>query len=99
MRMREPAALWGSPKCSSVLNRGADPHSPPTTIIATTGHTAQLDRVLPRHDIYYHEPGFFEGNLEMWRALRDTALEARKTTAGDGGFYTSGLYDGLMASG
>jgi len=55
--------------------------------------------VLPRHDIYYHEPGFFEGNLEMWRALRDTALEARKTTAGDGGFYTSGLYDGLMASG
>jgi delta8-fatty-acid desaturase len=60
---------------------------------------AKVRAICKKHDIYYHEPGFFEGNLEMWRALRDTALEARKTTAGDGGFYTSGLYDGLMASG
>merc|ERR1711904_701450 len=45
--------------------------------------------VCEKHDIHYHEPGFFEGNLEMWRALKDAAMAARKTTKGDGGFYES----------
>ena len=52
-----------------------------------------------KHGIHYHEPGFFAGNLEMWRALKVAALAARKTTKGDGGFYRSMLWEGLCASG
>ncbi|CAK0825780.1 unnamed protein product [Prorocentrum cordatum] len=55
--------------------------------------------ICKKHDIHYHEPGFFEGNVEMWRALRDAAMEARKTTRGDGGFYQSMLWDGLNCRG
>jgi delta8-fatty-acid desaturase len=55
--------------------------------------------ICKKHGIYYHEPGFFEGNLEMWGALRDTAMEARKATKGDGGFYESKLWEGLNCRG
>jgi len=59
----------------------------------------KVKAICDKHKIHYHEPGFFAGNVEMWGALRDTALEARKSTKGDGGFYQSTLYEGLMASG
>jgi len=67
-------------------------------------HNLRKARVLvkaicEKHGIHYHEPGFFEGNLEMWRALKGAALEARKTTRGDGGFYQSTLWAGLNLDG
>jgi delta8-fatty-acid desaturase len=58
-----------------------------------------VKRVCQKHNIHYHEPGFFAGNLEMWRALKVAALAARRTTKGDGGFYHSMLWEGLCASG
>ena len=29
-----------------------------------------VKEVCKKHGIYYHEPGFFAGNVEMWRALK-----------------------------
>jgi len=55
--------------------------------------------VCKKHDIHYHEPGFFAGNVEMWGALRDAALAARETERKDGGFYQSKLWEGLNLSG
>ena len=55
--------------------------------------------ICKRHDIYYHEPGFFAGNLEMWRALKTAALAARETKQADGGFYASKLWAGLNLDG
>merc|ERR1711871_1583102 len=43
--------------------------------------------ICDKHDIHYHEPTFIDGNVEMWQALRDAALEARKTKRGDSGFF------------
>ena len=55
--------------------------------------------ICKKHDIHYHEPSFFEGNVEMWHALKDAAMGARKTTKGDGGFYQSMLWEGMNAKG
>ena len=55
--------------------------------------------ICKKHDIHYHEPGFIEGNVEMWSAMRDAALAARKYTKGDGGFYDSKLWEGLNLKG
>jgi len=55
--------------------------------------------ICKKHKIHYHEPGFFLGNLEMWRALKKAALAARVTKRADGGFYRSVLWDGLNLSG
>jgi len=55
--------------------------------------------ICKKHDIYYHEPGFFAGNLEMWRALKAAAIAARATKMADGGFYQSALWDGMNLSG
>lgn len=52
-----------------------------------------------KHNIPYHEPNFFQGNYEMWDALRTAAMGARKTKKGDGGFYQSAIWDGLNCSG
>lgn len=55
--------------------------------------------VCKKHGIHYHEPGFFEGNVEMWKSMKVAAMAARKTTQGDGGFYSSKLHEGLNLSG
>ena len=55
--------------------------------------------VCKKHGIHYHEPGFFEGNVAMWKSMKVAAMAARKTTKGDGGFYSSKLYEGLNLSG
>ena len=48
----------------------------------------------------YHEPGFFAGNLEMWRQLKTTAMAARESKRdGVTGFYESALWDGLNITG
>jgi hypothetical protein len=54
-----------------------------------------------KHGIPYHEVSFFEANVRMWRALRDTARAARAATRGEGGtyFYRSALWDGLNLGG
>ena len=55
--------------------------------------------VCEKHGIHYHEPGFFQGNVEMWRGLKTAALAARQTTRGDGGFFHSTLWKGLNLDG
>jgi fatty acid desaturase len=63
-------------------------------------HARKLVKAIcKKHDIHYHGPGFFEGNVEMWKTLRDAAYAARKTTKADGGFYKSTLWAGLNADG
>ena len=63
-------------------------------------HARKLVKAIcKKHKIHYHEPGFFEGNVEMWKALRHAAMGARKTTKGDRGFYHSMLWGGLNAKG
>ena len=49
----------------------------------------------------YHEPGFFEGNYEMWLGLKEAALAARQTVGPDPktGFYHSALWEGLNLAG
>ena len=55
--------------------------------------------IAAKHGIHYHEPGFFAGNVEMWKALKVAAMDARATKKGDGGFYQSALWEGLNLSG
>jgi len=63
-------------------------------------HARKLVKAIAKkHNIHYHEPGFFEGNIEMWKSLRDAAVGASKTTKGDGGFYQSKLWEGINAKG
>ena len=47
----------------------------------------------------YHEPGFFEGQLEVWRTLKEAALAARGAKKGEHGFWESALGDVLNISG
>ena len=47
----------------------------------------------------YHEPGFFEGQLEVWRTLKEAALAARGAKKGEHGFWESALVDVLNISG
>ena len=55
--------------------------------------------VCAKHSLHYHEVGFFEGNLEMWRTLRATAMEARSTKRGDHGFFESAIWQGMNLAG
>jgi len=55
--------------------------------------------IAEKHEIHYHEPGFFAANIEMFGALKDAAMGARKTVKGDGGFYQSMLWEGMNAKG
>jgi fatty acid desaturase len=43
--------------------------------------------IAKKHDIHYHEPGFFECNVEMWHQLKKAAMGAKKAKKADGGFY------------
>merc|ERR1711871_751538 len=47
----------------------------------------------------YHEPGFFAGNLEMWRSLKSAAYAARAAKKGDHGFWDCALWEGLNCAG
>jgi len=58
-----------------------------------------VQAICKKHGIHYHEPGFFAGNLEMWKALKDTALAARETKRGDAGFFQCALWEGLNLAG
>ena len=60
---------------------------------------AMIIPLCEKYGFDYHEPGFFRGNYEMWRQLKDTALVARKATKGNGGFYESALWEGMNLSG
>ena len=55
--------------------------------------------VCKKHSLPYHEPGFFAGNVEMWRSLRGAARAAQKSARGSHGFYQSALWEGLNLSG
>jgi len=56
--------------------------------------------ICKKHGIHYHEPGFFEGNLEMWKALKEAAFAARDTTrSGTQEFFHSKLWEGLNLDG
>ena len=60
--------------------------------------SAECNRLFPLGKAY-HEPGFFEGNVEMWRALKEAALAARGAKKGEHGFWESALVDVLNISG
>ena len=60
---------------------------------------AMIIPLCEKYGFDYHEPGFFRGNYEMWRQLKDTALVAREATKGDGGFYESAMWEGMNLSG
>lgn len=56
--------------------------------------------VCAKHGIPYHEPGFFQANLETLASLRCAAMDARKACRDPKhGFYASGLWDAMNASG
>ena len=55
--------------------------------------------VCAKHKLPYHEPGFFEGNFEMWKSLQSAARAAKSSKRGSHGFYESALWDGLNLSG
>jgi len=56
-------------------------------------------KLCKKHDIEYHECTFFAGQKRMISKLYETALEARKTTKSDGGFYESQIWEGMNAIG
>ena len=58
-----------------------------------------VQEVAAKHKIGYLEPGFFKGNLMMWRALNETATAARTSKRGATGFYETGLWHGLSLAG
>ena len=60
--------------------------------------SAECNRLFPLGKAY-HEPGFFEGNVEMWHALKEAALAARGAKKGEHGFWESALVDVLNISG
>mmetsp|Transcript_8631 Transcript_8631/g.18948 ORF Transcript_8631/g.18948 Transcript_8631/m.18948 type:complete len:559 (-) Transcript_8631:291-1967(-) len=63
-------------------------------------HARELvQAVCEKHKIHYHEPGFFQANVETCRALYQTACTASKSKKGEHGFYESALWDGLKLSG
>merc|ERR1711968_432464 len=51
------------------------------------------------NNIHYHMPNWVEAQRELIGSLKEVALNARTAKMGDGGFYTSQLWDGLNASG
>ena len=55
--------------------------------------------VCAKHGIPYREVGFFEGNLEMWRTLKQAALAARSAKKGEHGFWESAIWEGMSLSG
>jgi len=60
--------------------------------------SAECKRLFPL-GVAYHEPGFFAGNLEMWRVLRGAAYAARGAKRGEHGFWQSALWEGMSLCG
>jgi len=60
--------------------------------------SAECERLFPLGEAY-HEPGFIEGNIEMWSGLKKAALAARSAKKGDHGFWVCALWEGMNCSG
>jgi len=58
----------------------------------------EVKRLFPTGEAY-HEPGFFEGNLEMWRVLKQAAHAARSAKKGEHGFWQCALWEGMNCAG
>mmetsp|Transcript_19009 Transcript_19009/g.38372 ORF Transcript_19009/g.38372 Transcript_19009/m.38372 type:complete len:285 (-) Transcript_19009:100-954(-) len=58
-----------------------------------------VKEVCKKHNIDYHEPGFFQAVAETVQALSKAACKARSSTRGESGFYESALWDGLTLTG
>mmetsp|Transcript_31937 Transcript_31937/g.101491 ORF Transcript_31937/g.101491 Transcript_31937/m.101491 type:complete len:560 (+) Transcript_31937:89-1768(+) len=58
-----------------------------------------VQEVCKKHDIHYHEPGFFQANIETMQALYRTALNAKESQKGSHGFYESAIWDGMKLAG
>jgi len=56
-------------------------------------------QVAKKHGLPYHEPGFFQANVETIQALAAAARSAKSTNKGESGFYESALYAGLQITG
>lgn len=59
----------------------------------------EVKALCAKHAIEYKELPFLEGCARVLAKLEETALEARKLTKGDGGFYHSAIHHGLNALG
>jgi len=55
--------------------------------------------VCKKHGIHYHEPGFFQANVEIMQTLYRTAMDARAAKKGTSGFYHSALWEGMTLHG
>eukprot|EP00929_Paragymnodinium_shiwhaense_P020573 TRINITY_DN13672_c0_g1_i2.p1 TRINITY_DN13672_c0_g1~~TRINITY_DN13672_c0_g1_i2.p1 ORF type:complete len:565 (-),score=141.87 TRINITY_DN13672_c0_g1_i2:247-1941(-) len=55
--------------------------------------------VCEKHKLPYVEEGFFQALGRLLSSLKATALVARETTKGDGGFYECALWDGMTLTG
>uniref|UniRef100_A0A7S2LV63 Fatty acid desaturase domain-containing protein n=1 Tax=Zooxanthella nutricula TaxID=1333877 RepID=A0A7S2LV63_9DINO len=55
--------------------------------------------VCKKHGIHYHEPGFWQANVETVQTLLAAARAARASKRGTSGFYESALWDGLKMTG
>jgi len=55
--------------------------------------------VAKKHKLPYHEPSFWQANVETMQALKATARNAAVATKGDSGFYESALVAGLQLAG
>merc|ERR1712187_194898 len=52
-----------------------------------------------KYKLHYHNPGFFQANVELIQCLKKTAVEAQKLKKGDGGFYESAIWETFNAQG
>ena len=67
----------------------------PGSVLASFGET----RVLCTATYTDGVPSFLQGNLEMWRCLRQAALAARSAKKGEHGFWQCALWDGMNCVG
>merc|ERR1711972_716836 len=46
-----------------------------------------LKQVAKKHGLPYHEPGFFQANVETMQALKSAAISAARSKKGESGYY------------
>jgi len=60
---------------------------------------SMVKAVCLKHGFVYHETGFMEANIQLYRVLRETAFVSRSTKKGPSGFYESAMWEGMNLMG